>query len=218
MIKLVVFDLDGTLADTLKDLGTAMNAALATVGLSGYPIEDYRHFVGNGIDNLVKVTMAQAYTPAGAARVKAAFQAYYTDHCIDFTTAYDGVGELLSKLERDGIMTAVLSNKPDRFVPLILRTLYPAHRFTHAWGQREEFPRKPSPESLEHMIALCGCEKSEVLYVGDSDVDVIFAHNAGVKVCGVSWGFRGAQELREAGADSTVNSTEELYYQITVNR
>lgn len=214
MIKLVVFDLDGTLADTLKDLGTAMNAALACENLPGYPIEAYRHFVGSGIDNLVKVTMADGYSPEGAGRVKAAFYAYYADHCIDFTTAYEGAGELLSRLEQDGIMTAVLSNKPDRFVPRILRTLYPAHRFTHAWGQREEFPRKPSPESLEAMIALCGCEKSEVLYVGDSDVDVIFAHHAGVKVCGVSWGFRGAQELTEAGADNIVNSAEELYSMI----
>lgn len=215
MIKLVVFDLDGTLADTLKDLGTAMNAALATENLPGYPMEDYRHFVGNGIDNLVKVTMADGYTPDGAQRVKAAFYSYYANHCIDYTTAYDGVGELLGKLERGGIMTAVLSNKPDRFVPQILSTLYPDHRFTYAWGQREQFPRKPSPESLLHMIALCGCEKSDVLYVGDSDVDVIFAHNAGVKVCGVSWGFRGAEELISAGADYIVDSAEELYNRIT---
>lgn len=215
MIKLVVFDLDGTIADTLKDLGTAMNAALATELLPGYPIDDYRHFVGNGIDNLVKVTMADGYSPEGAARVKAAFQAYYADHCIDYTTAYDGIETLLHRLTEDGVLTAVLSNKPDRFVPQILDTLYPGYHFAHAWGKRDEFPRKPSPESLDHMIALCGCEKSEVLYVGDSDVDVCFAHNGGVKVCGVSWGFRGAEELRQAGADMIVNSAEELYRVIT---
>ena len=217
MIRLVIFDLDGTLADTLKDLGTAMNAALASENLPGYDMEAYRHFVGNGIDNLVKVTMADDWSPDGAERVKAAFYTYYADHCIDYTIAYDGVGELLCRLERDGIMTAVLSNKPDRFVPRILKTLYPDHHFTYAWGQREQFPRKPSPESLIHMIALCGCEKSEVLYVGDSDVDVIFAHNAGVKVCGVSWGFRGAEELKNAGADCLINSAEELYNRITDN-
>lgn len=217
MIKLVIFDLDGTLADTLKDLGTAMNVALASENLPGYPTDDYRRFVGNGIDNLVKTTMADAYTPEGAARVKAAFQAYYTDHCIDYTVAYDGIDELLEKLDANKTAAAVISNKPDRFVPGILKKLYPNHHFLFAWGQREEFPRKPSPESLIRMIELSGCDKSEVLYVGDSNVDVVFAHNAGVKVCGVGWGFRGAQELKEAGADFIVNSAEELYFRITEN-
>ena len=105
----------------------------------------------------------------------------------------------------------MISNKPDRFVPEILAKLYPRHTFLSAWGQRDEFPRKPSPESLEALIARNGYQKSETLYVGDSNVDVVFAHNAGVKVCGVSWGFRGAKELREAGADHIVNSAEELY-------
>lgn len=217
MIKLVAFDLDGTVADTLKDLGTAMNAALATENLPGYPIEDYRRFVGNGIDNLVRVTMARAYTPEGAERVKAAFYAYYADHSTDYTIAYDGMDALLRLLSEDGVLTAVISNKPDRFVPGILAKLYPGYRFAYAWGQQEEFSRKPSPESLEALIALCACDKSEVLYVGDSDVDVAFAHNAGVKVCGVSWGFRGAEELRAAGADHIVNSAKELYRWLTVN-
>ena len=181
MIKLVVFDLDGTLADTLKDLGTAMNVALSGEDLPGYSMEEYRHLVGNGIDRLVRDTMADAYTPEGAVRVKAAFQAYYADHCRDFTVAYDGVEALLNRLTADGIATAVISNKPNQFVPEILSALYPHHSFLGAWGQRDEFPRKPSPD------------------------------NAGVKVCGVSWGFRGAAELREAGADYIVNSAEELY-------
>ncbi len=211
MIKLVVFDLDGTLADTLKDLGTAMNVALHGEGLPGYSMEEYRHLVGNGIDRLVRDTMADAYTPEGAVRVKAAFQAYYADHCRDFTVAYDGVEALLNRLTADGIATAVISNKPNQFVPEILSALYPHHTFLGAWGQRDEFPRKPSPESLEALIAQSGYQKRDTLYVGDSNVDVMFAHNAGVKVCGVSWGFRGAAELREAGADFVVNSAEELY-------
>jgi phosphoglycolate phosphatase len=144
-------------------------------------------------------------------RVKAAFQAYYADHCRDYTVAYDGIAALLDRLDADQTATAVISNKPDRFVPEILSALYPHHTFLGAWGQRDEFPRKPSPESLNALIALCGCEKHETLYIGDSNVDVVFAHNAGVKVCGVSWGFRGAGELRKAGADRIVNSAEELY-------
>ena len=214
MIKLVAFDLDGTIADTLADLAASVNYALSRQGLKTYPTEDYRRFVGNGVDNLIRVTMADGYTPEGAVQVKADFQSYYTGHCLDYTAVYDGVGELLSRLERDGIMTAVISNKPDRFVPEILSALYPDHRFAYAWGQRQEFARKPDPQALNELIKLCGVDESEVLYVGDSNVDVVFAHNAGVKVCGVSWGFRGAQELREAGADCIVNSTEELYQYI----
>ncbi len=210
-MKLIVFDLDGTLADTLKDLGTAMNTALSREGLPGYSMEEYRHLVGNGIDRLVRDTMADAYTPEGAMRVKAAFQAYYADHCRDYTVAYDGIAALLDRLDADQTATAVISNKPNQFVPEILSALYPHHTFLGAWGQRDEFPRKPSPESLEAMIAQNGFQKSDTLYVGDSNVDVMFAHNAGVMVCGVSWGFRGAEELREAGADFIVNSAEELY-------
>ena len=211
MIKLIVFDLDGTLADTLRDLAEAMNFALKSEGLTGYEVERYRTFVGNGIDNLVKVTMADAYTPEGALRVKAAFQEHYAAHCQDFTAVYDGVEELLDRLSRDGILTAVISNKPHRFVPGILKKLYPDHEFWYISGQQEGIARKPAPDALEKLIAQSGSDKSEVLYVGDSDVDVIFAHNAGVKVCGVSWGFRGAEELRKAGADTIVNSVKELY-------
>ena len=211
MIKTVVFDLDGTLANTLADLAHAMNYALEKQGLRSYPVDDYRHFVGNGIDNLVRVTMADRYTPDGAMIVKADFNAYYADHCRDFTEAYDGIAELLERLENDGIATAVISNKPDRFVPEILAALYPEHSFGCTWGQRDGIARKPDPTSLCMYLEEYGYDKSEALYVGDSNVDVVFAHNAGLKVCGVSWGFRGAEELREAGADHIVDHADELY-------
>ena len=209
-MKLIAFDLDGTIANTLADLGNAMNFALQSQGLPTYPVEDYRHFVGNGIDNLVKVTMADAYTVEGAAKVKEGFTAYYSRHYLDFTEAYEGMGELLSGLSDSGYLTAVISNKPDAFVPKILERLYPDHRFVYAWGQREGIPRKPAPDALLKVMELCGTEPADVLYVGDSNVDVIFAHNAGVKVCGVSWGFRGAEELRQAGADRIIDAADEL--------
>lgn len=211
MIKLAAFDLDGTVADTLADLAHAVNHALAEQGLPTYPVDDYRHFVGNGVDNLIRTTMADAYSPEGAAQVKAAFQRYYAAHCKDYTKPYEGMARLLKQLTDDGVITAVVSNKPDQFVPEILAALYPDHRFVYAWGQQADIPRKPDPAALDRLISLCGVDKSEVLYVGDSNVDVYFAHNAGVRVCGVSWGFRGAEELRTAGADVIVDTADELY-------
>ena len=211
MIKLVAFDLDGTLADTLADLAGAMNYALRQQNLPTYPVEDYRRFVGNGIDNLIRVTMARAFTPDGAKKAKSDFQSYYADHCKDHTAAYDGLTDLLQKLSENGVKTAVISNKPNVFVPKILEKLYPDHRFFIAWGQQQGVPRKPAPDALLKLVALSGYDKSEILYVGDSNVDVQFAHSAGIQVVGVSWGFRGAQELQEAGADKIVNSAKELY-------
>lgn len=210
MIKLVAFDLDGTIADTLADLAAAVNFALTKRGLEPYPVESYRQFVGNGVDNLMMTVLKEHSTPEAVEKMKADFYAYYADHCLDDTAAYPGVAHLLKDLSDRGIMTAVISNKPNRFVPKILGKLYPDHSFSPAWGQQPEFPRKPSPESLLKAIELCGVTKDETLYVGDSNVDVIFAHNAGIKVCGVSWGFRGAEELREAGADVIVSDADEL--------
>jgi phosphoglycolate phosphatase len=210
MVKLVVFDLDGTLADTLADLAASVNQALAKRGLTTYPDEAYKHFVGNGVDNLIRQTLADHYTPALAAEVKADFSAYYAGHSMDYTAVYPGIAALLQRLSDSGIMTAVISNKPDAFVPHILGTLYPDHRFSYLSGQKPDIPRKPDPASLLIYLESVGVSKEDTLYVGDSDVDVRYAHAAGVRVCGVSWGFRGADELRAAGADRIADTADEL--------
>ena len=208
--KLVAFDLDGTVADTLADLAASVNAALTLHGLPTYPRDAYRHFVGNGVDNLIRNVLADAYTPVLADQVKADFNVYYAAHSMDYTTDYPGVADLLARLSADGVMTAVISNKPDAFVPTILHALYPDHRFTYLSGQRAGIPRKPAPDALQLLLRELGVRPDETLYVGDSDVDVAFAHAAGVKVCGVSWGFRGADELRAAGADCIADNIDEL--------
>ena len=210
MYKLIAFDLDGTVADTLKDLAVAVNFAMTKQGLRTYPAEDYRQFVGNGVDNLMKTVMGVSYSPELAEEAKADFSAYYAAHCLDYTCAYPGIAGLLERLSADGIMTAVISNKPDAFVPRILDALYPAHRFTRAYGQRADVPRKPAPDSLLMLMDELGVAPEDALYVGDSNVDVAFAHAAGVKVCGVSWGFRGAGELSQAGADMIADTDKQL--------
>ena len=124
MLKLIAFDLDGTVANTLADLAYAVNHALSLRDLPTFDVDDYRYLVGSGVDKLMRDTMGAAYTPEEAERMKADFQCYYADHCLDYTRAYDGMSELLAKLSDDGYITAVVSNKPNRFVPVILSELY----------------------------------------------------------------------------------------------
>ena len=211
MYKLVVFDLDGTLADTLSDLAHSMNKALESENLPTHPVQSYRKFVGNGISNLVKqVVMDKADDEELCTRVKAFFDSYYPQHLCDFTKAYDKMGDVLSELRKSNVKTAVHSNKPHAFVPQILKTLYPEHEFEIAWGHKECYERKPSPQALEAIMQQLQCDKESTLYVGDSDVDVFTAHNAGVKVCGVEWGFRGKEELVSAGADFIAKDADNL--------
>ena len=217
MINCVIFDLDGTVADTLEDLANAVNFALSESGLGTYPTEDYRYFVGSGVDHLIKTALKEHYSVDLAEKTKRLFRDYYAGHCLDCTRAYAGMEELLCRLSDDGVTTAVISNKPDRFVPEILRALYPCHRFALTWGQQEKIPRKPAPDALIKAMALLGAKAEEVLYVGDSNVDVRFAHNAGVKVCGVEWGFRTKEELMTEGADCIAATPAELYQVIIDN-
>lgn len=211
MYKLVVFDLDGTLADTLSDLAVSMNEALKNNNEAPHDVECYNKFVGNGIYNLVKrVLRDKGDDEVLCKKVKAFFDDYYPKHLCDNTVSYEGIPELLKELRALSIKTAVNSNKPHIFVPKILKTLFPEHSFDVAWGNKEEFERKPSPQALEAIIKMSGVSNDETLYVGDSDVDVFTAHNAGVRVCGVSWGFRGEEELREAGADYIAYDSNQL--------
>ena len=210
MLKLAAFDLDGTVADTLSDLAASVNQALASRGLPTHADDEYRYFVGNGVDVLIQRALGDSYTPQLAAEIKADFSAYYAAHSMDYTRDYPDMADLLERLRADGVMTAVVSNKPDAFVPAILAALYPDHEFTYISGQLEGIPRKPAPDALLRLLSALDVSPDDTLYIGDSDVDVRFAHAAGVKVCGVSWGFRGADELRAAGADYIADTIREL--------
>ncbi len=211
MYKLVVFDLDGTLANTLGDLATAVNKALESEGLPTHPQSSYNHFVGNGINNLIKqVLMDKGEDAALHAKVKSYFDKYYSQHLCESTVEYDGISELLDQLSKASIKTAVHSNKPHVYVPQIIDTLFKDHSFDIAWGHRECNERKPSPQALLEIMSILDVDKEDTLYVGDSDVDVYTAHNAQVKVCGVEWGFRGKAEVLDAGADFLACDTKQL--------
>lgn len=211
MIKIAVFDLDGTLVDSLTDLALSVNKGLRSVGLPEHPVDAYRRFVGNGRDMLVRRAMGDAATDdALRAQVTRVFNEEYKLHCNDNTAAYPGCDDMLKSLEQHGVLTAVLSNKPDEFVARILQKLYPDRTFTEAWGQKPQYKCKPDGESLHAMLALHGLTPEDCVYIGDSDVDVFTAQNGGVAMAGVSWGFRGKAELLAAGAPFVADAAEEL--------
>ena len=210
MIKLAVFDLDGTLVDSLTDLALSVNKGLKKAGLPEHPIEKYNKFVGNGREMLIRRAIGEGCTEELFDSVIGTFDREYRLHCNDNTAAYDGCAEMLERLASGGIYTAVLSNKPDEFVAQILQRLYPGHTFLEAWGQKPQYKCKPDPEALHAMLALHGISPDECISVGDSDVDVFTAQNSGVKMAGVSWGFRGREELLNAGAPFVADTADEL--------
>ena len=212
MFKIAVFDLDGTLADSLTDLAICVNLGLAAAGLPEKPVKNFKTYVGNGRAKLIWRAMDGVKDEQLFDIVEKTFNEEYALRCTDNTTAYNGCAKLLEGLKSRGIMTAVLSNKPDEFVERILRKLYPGHSFAAAWGKKPEFKPKPDGEALNALLKLCKVyDRSECIYVGDSDVDVFTAQNAGVAMAGVEWGFRGKNELISAGAPFVAASADELF-------
>lgn len=212
MYKIVVFDLDGTLVNSLLDLGNSVNKGLARAGLAEHPVEAYRLFVGDGREKLIERAMGEAYSDeARRETVRNVFDREYSLHSNDNTCGYPGCAELLEKLAEAGILTAVLSNKPHEFVPEILKKVYPKHTFTEAWGQKPRYKRKPDGDALLAVLEKHGVSLEDCLYIGDSNVDVFTARNAGVDMLGVDWGFRGREELLSSGAPRVVSDPEEIY-------
>lgn len=200
MTEFCIFDLDGTLLDTLEDLAVSVNYALEKNGLPQHPIDSYRYFVGDGVLTLIR--RASGSGDEGLVKaLKADFDRYYNVHRFDRTRPYDGARELLEALAKRNIPAAVLSNKPDEFVGDLMKRYFPGIFFFAAVGKRPGVAKKPDPAALNQLIAQKGAEKPACLYVGDSNVDVETAHNAGIRCCGAEWGFRGYRELKEAGAD-----------------
>lgn len=212
MYKYVVFDLDGTLVNSLFDLADSVNKALEKNGLPAHPYDAYKYFVGNGRAKLIERAMGDA---ASDEKLRALVTKDYDDdyliHCLDKTKPYDGIVEMLLKLQQNGVKINVLSNKPDEFVKNMLDKLFEGISFDIAWGKKAEYPTKPDPSSVLAVLDKLSADKKDCLYVGDSNVDVITAKNAGLDFCGVLWGFRTKEELENEGAKTTVTSADELY-------
>jgi len=212
MPKLIIFDLDGTLLDTIEDLANSVNHALKAFNFPVHPVEAYRFFVGNGVNKLLERALPEDKRNADfISMVKHEFIKHYFVHAEEFTKPYPGIAELIAKLAVEGYQLAVASNKVHDATVKLVKRYFPSVQFAAVFGQRDGFPAKPNPGILEEIITMAGVDKSEVLYVGDSGVDVATAINAKVAFTGVLWGFRPQKELEELGAVSFVESAEELY-------
>ena len=197
----IIFDLDGTLLDTLGDLQAATNHALAQFGYPLRSIEEVCRFVGNGAERLIRQAV-----PEGAdwAPVLSAFQSYYAAHCDIRTRPYDGIPEALALLG-EKYPLAVVSNKPDRAVKELAKIYFPT---LFARGESTDCPRKPAPDMVRKAMAALGVDRC--VYVGDSDVDILTAKNAGMPCVSVTWGFRSEEELRTAGAEHLCHHPADL--------
>ena len=199
MIKAVLFDLDGTLTDTLQDIADAMNRSLCLHGLAEWPLDAYRYLVGDGAKKLAERAVRERQELAQS--VQREYQAYYETHTRVKTKPYDGVPEMLHVLQESGVPLAVFSNKPDADTRNVVAHFFPEIRWAAVRGQMEGVPVKPDPAGALAVAHTIGVSPDEVLYLGDTSTDMQCAINAGMHPVGALWGFRTAQELQESGAE-----------------
>ena len=196
MKRLVIFDLDGTLLNTIADLAAATNHALQSYGYPTHDTDAYRFFVGNGINKLFERALPEGEkSPENVQKIRARFIPYYNLHNADLSLPYPGIPEMLEKLQHQGFLLAVASNKYQEATTKLIHQFFPVIRFTAILGQREGIPSKPDPQIIEEIAQKAKVSKEAIVYIGDSCVDMQTGVNAGVTTVGVSWGFRPRTEL-----------------------
>lgn len=206
---LAIFDMDGTILDTLDDLTTALNCALRDAGMPPRTRDEVCAFVGNGAGVLLDRAAAEGASEKDREKLRAAFGERYAEHCEDTTHPYDGIPELLAELRAHGCKTAVVSNKAD-FAVRILAEKYFGGLFDAAEGEHAGVRRKPAPDAVNALIEQFGAERAQTVYIGDSDVDIATARNAGVDCISVCWGFRTREFLQAHGASRIVSDADDL--------
>lgn len=211
-ITLAIFDLDGTLVNTIADLGNSASYALKKYGFPERTTEEYTRFVGNGTYMLIKRCLPEAVHDNDdiCKKVHTAFSEHYASHYADTSYAYENMGFVLNELKKNGVKLCVLTNKPNAFAEGVLNKFFPSDTFDIVMGSREDMPKKPDPTAENYIISQIGAVKERVIHIGDSDVDVFTAHNAGVKCIGCTWGFRSRQSLLEAKADFIADKPEDI--------
>ena len=211
MKKLAIFDLDGTLLNTIADLANSTNHALATLGYPTHAPEAYPQMVGNGINKLFERALPEGEkTEENVLRVRQAFVPHYDLHNADDSLPYPGIPELLENLQAAGVKLAVASNKYQAATEKLIAHYFPRIHFVAKFGQREGIKVKPDPTIVYDILKIAEIKKEEVLYIGDSGVDMQTAINAGVTSCGVTWGFRPQTELEQFQPDYIVDEAEKI--------
>lgn len=207
--ELVIFDLDGTLLNTLEDLKDSLNYALEKSGYPARSLEEVRRFVGNGIRKLIERGVPEGTEIPDIDTVHKDFTGHYAVHCADKTRPYDGIPELLHSLRAAGCKTAVVSNKADYAVQELCRQYFDG-LFDLAVGERKNILKKPAPDSVYEVLRQLKVEKNYAVYVGDSEVDIETARNAGLHSIIVDWGFREREFLMEKGAETIVSKPQDI--------
>ena len=211
MKQLVIFDLDGTLLNTIADLAQSTNYALKELGYPTHEEDAYRFMVGNGINKLFERALPEGEkTEANVLRVRQKFVPYYNLHNADKSLPYPGIPELLTDLQTQGIQLAVASNKYQAAAEKLIAHYFPSIHFVAVFGQREGIPTKPDPAVVHEILKIADMTSTDTLYVGDSGVDMQTAINAGVTSCGVTWGFRPRTELEAFHPDYIVERTKDI--------
>ncbi len=212
MVKVCIFDLDGTLGDTRQSLVRSVEQTLARMELPPITEEQCISFVGNGARRLMEKALT-ASGPENISRIEEGMEVYgdiFDKNCTYGIRSYDGIHDVLDGMNQAGIKLAVLSNKPHRQTEKVVNAMFGADTFAYVQGQKETIPRKPDPAAFERIMERFDVSREECLYVGDSEVDVVAGKNAGIKTISVSWGFRTKEELKAAGAEYIIDKAVEL--------
>lgn len=205
----VIFDLDGTLLNTLEDLTDSVNYALERAGLPLRSIDEVRKFVGNGVQRLMELALPQGADTPDFEKIFSLFREHYFVHCNDKTGPYPHIMKMLEQLNANGYKLAIVSNKYYEAVQE-LKNLYFADYISVAIGEKEGICRKPAPDTVEEALRVLGSEKSHAIYVGDSEVDIATAQNAGMECISVTWGFRTMEEQKRAGGRIFANDPMDI--------
>ena len=204
-----IFDLDGTLLNTLKDLAASTNYALRTAGMPEHSVEDVRRFVGNGVKKLMERAIPQGLENPKFDETYATFRKHYLEHSLDTTKPYDGIPEVLAELKRRGKKLAIVSNKFYAATQELAKHFFP-ETIQVAIGERENIRKKPAPDTVLEAMRQLGVGREGTVYIGDSDVDIDTAKNVGVPCISVLWGFRDKDFLIEHGATHLIKEPKEL--------
>ncbi len=214
-IKAIIFDLDGTLVNSLEDIADSANQAITQRGAPSHAVEAYRYFVGDGLAMLMKRAMPDGSSQSALQESIEAFRSIYNNRWSNKTRPYSGIVDMLERIQQSGVNMAVLSNKPDNFTQKCVNLFFPKINFNAVAGKKDDTPSKPDPLSTLKMLAILKVDPAQSVFVGDSSVDIETGIRAGMHTIGVDWGFRTKTELEEAGADLVIGSPQELIHYVS---